>query len=502
MHIAYLYCLVAVLALLCGYTASISYFSIIFYWISSSFFLVFIAYMLEAPSIFRKKRDGTIPFYIRWLFVPFLFAVQLYNSWARKNDKVPAIQKIDHNLYLACRLFPSDMDTLQNRKVGAILDVTAEFDGLDWSANNEELSYLNVPVLDHQSPSPSQLLECVNWIENHLANNTGVVVHCALGRGRSVLVMAAFLLSKNQHWTVSDALQAIQGIRSSAGLNTSQLRMLAKTHEQGLLAQKSSIALIANPVSGGGKWPANKKQILQHLSPHFSISVYETSKTISARELTQKAIAQGHKTIVGCGGDGTINEVASALINSRLSLGIIPLGTTNALSHVLHGTMSKVFPIDICCEAIVQGQTRTIDTAKCNDESMLLMVSLGFGQKMIESASREQKNDNGQLAYVKGLWQAVQSDEAFSIELSIDDKAPVMLDTTSLVVANSAPFSSILAQGNGAPDNTDGQLDMTCLPKSDVLGGQFTQLTKLAASGLTEDKMNETAFVCQAKKYG
>ena len=58
------------------------------------------------------------------------------------------------------------MDELGSYEVKAILDVTAEFDGLDWTAHTEELAYLNVPVLDHQSPTEEDLLNAVNWIEN------------------------------------------------------------------------------------------------------------------------------------------------------------------------------------------------------------------------------------------------------------------------------------------------------------------------------------------------
>jgi diacylglycerol kinase (ATP) len=95
------------------------------------------AYVFQRPDIFRKKQDGSIPFYIRWLFIPFLCGVQLYNTWARKNDSVPAIQKIDNNLFLASRLFLSEMPELHQHGIKAILDVTAEFDGLDWSASGE-----------------------------------------------------------------------------------------------------------------------------------------------------------------------------------------------------------------------------------------------------------------------------------------------------------------------------------------------------------------------------
>ena len=47
------------------------------------------------------------------------------------------------------------------------------------------------------------------------------------------------------------------------------------------------------------------------------------------------AIAHGCDTIFACGGDGTVHDVLQGMVGSRVSLGIIPLGTANALAHDL-----------------------------------------------------------------------------------------------------------------------------------------------------------------------
>ncbi|OKY25587.1 hypothetical protein BI291_15690 [Thalassotalea sp. PP2-459] len=234
MGIVYYYIAGACLTFFAGHYVANTLYSILLYWTSLSLAAVSTAYVLKRPSIFRKKEDGSIPFYIRWLFIPFLLGAQLYNVWARKNDSVPAIQKIDNNVFLACRLFHSDMIELKDNGIRAILDVTAEFDGLDWSANDENLDYLNLPVLDHQSPTNEQLIQAINWINKHIEQHS-VVVHCALGRGRSVFIVAAYLLSKNKDSSITQALEAIQGVRKTAGLNRHQLKALKKAHESGVL---------------------------------------------------------------------------------------------------------------------------------------------------------------------------------------------------------------------------------------------------------------------------
>lgn len=462
------------------------YIGIILAWIGLSLSLVSVAYIFDLPWIFRKKTNGSIPFYIRWLFVPFLLGSQLYNFYARKYDKVPAIQKIDQQLFLACRLFPSDIPSLKKSGVSAILDVTAEFDGLDWTAENEHLDYFNLPVLDHKSPKAEALVKAIHWLENHISHTHGVVIHCALGRGRSVLVMAAYLLSKNPSWSVEQALAKIQGIRATANLNKVQLKALKGFHKEGLFKVQAPLWIVANPVSGAGKWSTNKAEIIERLSPHFLLHILETTEHTSAKTLTQQAISDGAKTVIACGGDGTVTEVAGELINTDIAMGILPMGTANALAHVLLGFSTKLIPVSVACDVIIAKQVKKIDSAKCNNDLMLLLVGLGFEHKMIASANREEKDVGGQLAYLQALWQAVSSNKVSTLHISIDDLPKKTIETASLVIANAAPFTTILAQGGGEPDINDGLLDITWIPRQQDITNNVISLTELALSGLSD----------------
>ncbi|NCP64869.1 MAG: hypothetical protein GW763_08680 [Paraglaciecola sp.] len=469
-------------------------------WIGASLTAVSLAYVLKRPQVFRKSQNGTIPFYIRWLFVPFLLGVQCYNLWERKNDKVPPIQKIDDKLFLACRLSPSDIAELQSLGVQAILDVTAEFDGLDWSATDEDLHYLNIPVLDHQAPRHSDLHHAVNWINHHIQNDRGVVIHCALGRGRSVLVMAAYLLSQQDNVEVREVLERIQGVRSTAGLNKTQLKALVKARKSAILRFVEPLCIIANPVAGGGKWVQNKALVLQMLSPHYKVEVLETSETTSAAKLTRQAVAAGHRFIVACGGDGTISEVANELVGGDLCLGLLPMGTANSLCHVFLGVSTKILPIETACEALIDRHVQRIDTAQCNDELVLLVAGIGLSQKMIEQADRKHKNADGQFAYLQALYEAVVQNETTTFKVSTDHQGMQDISTASLVVANAAPFTSVLAQGGGEPDFSDGLLDITWLPGEEDVTNQFINLSTLAMKALGIDIADNRLGFIQAKR--
>ena len=479
--------LVAAIFVLLVIKTSNVYFQFAWAWFALSFFTVSLAYLLNKPTIFRKRSDGTVPVYIRWVFMPFLWSTQLYNSWARSTDSVPALQKIDDGLFLARRLFPSDIHEIKSENISAVLDVTAEFSSLNWVSYQADVDYLNISILDHSVPSDTQIQRALNWIHTHRKTGRSVVIHCALGRGRSAFMMAAYLLSQKPKSTPREVMEKIREIRQTVRLNERQFRYLKRALENKLLVVHNSAWLIANPVSGTRQWEEQKDVILRYLSAYFDVTVKTTTPDISGTDLAKEAVKASPDMIIACGGDGTVTEVAAAMVGTHIKLGIIPFGTANALSHVLCGTMSKVAPIESICLNLIDGCEQRIDTATCNDELMLLLAGVGFEQQMIEKADRSKKNTSGQLAYLKGLWEAIGQNEVHEFTIQLDDNEPFTITTPSLTIANAAPITTLLAQGKGVPDIMDGALDLTWLDPERM---QILNLAELAMLGLGDQNEN------------
>jgi diacylglycerol kinase family enzyme len=413
--------------------------------------------------------------------MPFLWSTQLYNSWARSTDSVPALQKIDEGLYLARRLFPSDIHQIKSENISAVLDVTAEFSSLNWMSYQADVDYLNVPILDHSVPSDTQIHRALNWIHTHRKTGRSVVVHCALGRGRSVFMMAAYLLSQNPKSSPSDIMDKIREIRQTARLNKRQFKYLKRALDNKLLIVQNSAWLIANPVSGTRQWEEQQDVILRYLSAYFDVTVKTTTPEVNGTDLAQEAVKASPDMIIACGGDGTVTEVAAAMVGTNIKLGIIPFGTANALSHVLCGTMSKIAPLETICLNLIDGCEQRIDTATCNGELMLLLAGVGFEQQMIEKADRSKKNTSGQLAYLKGLWEAIGQNEVHEFTIQLNDDEPFTIKTPSLTIANAAPITTLLAQGKGVPNIMDGELDLTWLDPERM---QILNLAELAMLGM------------------
>lgn len=68
------------------------------------------------------------------------------------------------------------------------------------------------------------------------------------------------------------------------------------------------------------------------------VEAYEepTRAAGSAAEQVKEAIANGCDTVFACGGDGTVHGVLQGLVGTEAALGVIPVGTANALAHDLN----------------------------------------------------------------------------------------------------------------------------------------------------------------------
>src|SRR5947209_17778977 len=97
-------------------------------------------------------------------------------------------------------------------------------------------------------------------------------------------------------------------------------------------------ALFYNPLSGRRRKHRVKDveaaaAVLR--SAGIEVDVEPTRAASDAAAQVQMAIRDGFDTIVACGGDGTVHDVLQGLATKNVALGIIPLGTANAMAHDL-----------------------------------------------------------------------------------------------------------------------------------------------------------------------
>ncbi len=96
-------------------------------------------------------------------------------------------------------------------------------------------------------------------------------------------------------------------------------------------------ALLYNPESGGSRQRQRELQAALEIIREGGVEaeLFPTDSREHAGEEARRAIASGCDTIFAAGGDGTIHNIAQVLASSSVALGILPMGTANALAHDL-----------------------------------------------------------------------------------------------------------------------------------------------------------------------
>ena len=98
------------------------------------------------------------------------------------------------------------------------------------------------------------------------------------------------------------------------------------------------VALIYNPASGqhSSRRASNIENVKAVLrKAGVEADSLETHAPGSAKALAVAAVRQGHDAVLACGGDGTVHEVLQGLVGTDVALGVVPLGTANALAQNL-----------------------------------------------------------------------------------------------------------------------------------------------------------------------
>jgi len=156
------------------------------------------------------------------------------------------------------------------------------------------------------------------------------------------------------------------------------------------------ITAIINPVSG----TASKKHIPDLLNQYIPSDKFETQLFFTeyrghAFELASKAVKENVDYVIAVGGDGTVNEVARALVNSSSVLGIMPTGSGNGLARDL------AIPMDNrrALEVILNRTMKTIDYCKANNRIFFCTCGVGFDASVSERFDKEKKR--GPFSYMK-----------------------------------------------------------------------------------------------------
>lgn len=161
-------------------------------------------------------------------------------------------------------------------------------------------------------------------------------------------------------------------------------------------------------------------------------SVRCTDEHVTMNDLIRQAMQESPSMLVSGGGDGTVNAVASALIDTSTVLGVLPLGTLN------HFAADLGIPTTIA-DAIALlrgGVVREVDAGGVNDRIFLNNVALGLYPEIVERRERKQRAGFRKWpSAIAATIQALVRYQQFGVRIRADNIA-LLRRTAALFVGN------------------------------------------------------------------
>lgn len=223
---------------------------------------------------------------------------------------------------------------------------------------------------------------------------------------------------------------------------------------------KKKIVFIVNPKAG---ITPKSKVVIELLagniipSSRFIPEVIFTERAGHATEIAKDAVERGVDIVVASGGDGTVNEVACAMVNTGIPMGILPAGSGNGLARCLGISMSYALAL----RTIIRGKTKMMDVATVNDILYTSIAGIGFDAHVAKKFS--ETYIRGMISYMQITLNEFSSYKPLTYKLTIDG---ISMEKHALMIifANSDQFGF---NTRIAPDAKvdDGFLDICVIKK-------------------------------------
>lgn len=253
-----------------------------------------------------------------------------------------------------------------------------------------------------------------------------------------------------------------------------------------------NIMVIINPKSGKSEGESLKdiiKEELKHIFEQIDIEI--TKEAGDGTKLAKKACDEGYHSVCSVGGDGTLAEVLTGLIDAKEppKLLIFPAGTGNIMSKSLDIEQKK----EEALKNIDFENPKFIDIGIANGKCFSFMLSIGQLPESLHEVENEEKDKLGMLAYVRSAIKNLSKDIDYNLEVEVDGE--IYNGTVDhLFITLSEKYGTIKIPSIEST-NDDGNLNVLILKNKSI----FTK-AKIGYEILVGDKFNgEDIKIMQGK---
>jgi len=187
----------------------------------------------------------------------------------------------------------------------------------------------------------------------------------------------------------------------------------------------TSVKIIISAGAGPGDNTKATERLADIFKDQIDIDISLARSGAEVIELARKAAREPYKVIVAAGGDGTVNAVAAAVIDSNKILGVLPLGTLN------HFARDLGIPSDLqqAAYTIIAGHTIEVDAAEVNNRIFLNNSSLGLYPMIVREREKHQRLGFRKWpAFIWATIQALRRNPFLDVRLRVNNE---LLDRTT-----------------------------------------------------------------------
>ncbi|MBR2447707.1 MAG: diacylglycerol kinase family lipid kinase [Clostridia bacterium] len=227
------------------------------------------------------------------------------------------------------------------------------------------------------------------------------------------------------------------------------------------------LLLIVNPLAGQAKMNTKLLKVVEIFSSaDYSVTVYPTKAKGDATNHCLTLSDNDYDIIVVCGGDGTLNEVITGIMQKGLNipLGYIPAGTLNEWSSGLKISRN----IETAAKDILTGQRIRLDIGKFGDKYFSYTSSFGAFTSASYSAPQDVKNVLGQAAYFFEGIKSLAAIKPIRLKCSYE-QGEIEGEFLFGAISNSMSVGGIVKYDKSAVELNDGQFEVLLIRNPDNL---------------------------------
>ena len=226
-----------------------------------------------------------------------------------------------------------------------------------------------------------------------------------------------------------------------------------------------TVDLIVNPAAGpvtGGLARGDRLAFVSARLRALGVRDVRPTQTCGIGDAARAALEArrlGSDRVVVWGGDGTLNEVAAALLDTGVPMGIVPGGSGNGLARGLGLPLTA----EAALRVAVHGTAWSIDTGRVGGRVFLNLAGVGFDAAVAHRFNTRNEH-RGLRPYVSAIFREWRVFEPQSFTLWLDDGPPVVREAYMVAVCNGQQYGHGARVAPAAAFD-DGWFDVVVVPE-------------------------------------